>query len=300
MTRARIGRFTTPAAQAEYEKVYDEGIAALPSPPRAQDVETGFGRVRVYRFGRDDDRPPIVLLHGRAATSVVWTPNLAALAEHRLVYAVDLLGEGGRSVQTAPIRDAGDQAAWLDTVLEQVLDPLGFDGAHLVGHSIGGWLACNLAVRAPARLASLTLLDPAGTLAPVPLAVVLRTIPVAVPVTAEWALPRFMRWSNSGDPYDEHDPVVRLIHANLRGYRSALPPPTPFSDEELRSIALPALVVIAGRSVIHDPRKAYDRARAHIPDVEAEFWPHATHSVAGQCAGEVNDRILRFVDERGA
>ncbi|MEV0381113.1 alpha/beta fold hydrolase [Nonomuraea sp. NPDC050643] len=293
MPRARIGRFTTPEAQARYDKVYEAGIAALPLSGQGRDIATGFGRVRVHRFG-GDDRPPIVLLHGRAATGITWLPNLAALAEHRLVYTVDLLGEGGRSVQTAPIRDAGDQAAWLDTLLER----LGIDAAHLVGHSIGGWLACNQAVRAPGRVASISLLDPAVTLTRVPLAVVLRTIPVALPMTAEWALPGFMRWTNSGEPYDEHDPVARLIHANLHAYRSALPPPARFTDEELRSIAVPALVVIAGRSVIHDPRKAYERAHALIPGVQAELWPHATHSIAGQCAAEVNARVLRFLGEQ--
>ncbi|SDK34196.1 alpha/beta fold hydrolase [Nonomuraea jiangxiensis] len=294
MTRARIGRFTTPAAQEEYGKVYTAGMAALPPPARTCDVDTGFGRVRVYGFGEDGDRPPIVLLHGRAATSVMWLPNLAALAERRRVYAVDLLGEGGLSVQTAPIRHAGDQAAWLDTVLER----LGIGAAHLVGVSIGGWLACNQAVRAAARVASITLLEPAATLARLPLAVLLRTIPVALPVIAERALPGFLRWTNSGDSYDEDDPVAKVIEANLRLYRTALPPPARFTDGQLRSIAVPALVVIGGRSVMHDPGEAYERARAFIPGVQAELWPHATHALAGQCAAEVNARILRFLDEQ--
>lgn len=57
-----------------------------------------------------------VLLPGRAGTSIMWAPNLAALAADRPVWTVDLIGESGRSEQTAPIRDAADQAAWLDAM----------------------------------------------------------------------------------------------------------------------------------------------------------------------------------------
>ncbi|MFI6394598.1 alpha/beta fold hydrolase [Nonomuraea sp. NPDC050540] len=292
MATTKVGRFVTPAAQRAYDTIYDEAVKSFPAPVQTHDVETGFGPVRVYGFGQDT-RPPIVLLHGRGASSVMWLPNLAALAERRRVYALDLLGEGGRSVQTHPIRDAADQAAWLEETLEE----LGVDAAHLVGHSIGGWLACNHAVRAPARLVSLTLIDPALTLAYMPLSLLLRVIPTTIPITATRAVPAFMRWSSRGEPYDENDPEVQLITSNLLHYRFALPAPTRFTDDQLRAVSIPTLVLIAGRSIVHDPRKAYERARALIPDVQAELWPQATHGITGQCADEVNARLLRFVEE---
>ncbi|GGK72386.1 carboxylesterase [Sphaerisporangium melleum] len=295
MPRARVGRFVTPAAEAEFIRIYQEGLTALPPPTETRDVPTPFGRVRVHRFG-EAGGPPLVLLHGRAATGIMWLPNLAAFAEHHTVYALDLLGEGGLSVQTAPITGPGDQAAWVTAVL----DGIGVHTCHLVGVSIGGWLACNQAIRTPARVASLTLLDPAATLGRVPVGVVLRTIPAALPFTAAWGLPAFLRWVNGGDPVPHDDPVARVIIAGLRHYRTALPPPAYPADDDLRSITAPTLAVVAGRSVIHDPRKAYERAKALIPHVQPELWPHATHSIAGQCATEVNARVLAFVGSAGA
>ncbi|GII64403.1 hypothetical protein Skr01_44880 [Sphaerisporangium krabiense] len=294
-TKGRVGRFRTAAGQAEFEKIYDQGLDALPPPAEVQDVSTRFGQVRVYRFG-DAPGPPIVLLHGRAATSVMWLPNLAALAERHRVFALDLLGEGGRSVQTVPIRNADDQAAWFGDLLER----LDVGAAHLVGVSIGGWLACNQAVRAPRHVASISLLEPANTLGRIPLGLVLRTIPIALPFTASWAMPRFLRWVDGNGEVPEDDPVGRVIGANLRHYRAALAPPAYFSDDQLRSIAVPALVLLGGRSVVHDAEKACRRARALIPDVQAELWPDATHSIAGQYATEVNERVLRFINSVGA
>jgi pimeloyl-ACP methyl ester carboxylesterase len=61
-----------------------------------------------------------------------------------------------------------DMPAWLDTVGDlanfylDFLDQLDLRGVHLVGSSLGGWIAADLAVRDSARLASLTLIDAAG------------------------------------------------------------------------------------------------------------------------------------------
>ncbi|GAA3952251.1 alpha/beta hydrolase [Actinomadura viridis] len=285
----KLGRFTSSEGRAAFDAAYDAGLRTLPEPAESTDVPTAFGRVRAYRFG-DAPGPPLVLLHGRGATAVSWEPNIAPLAEHLRVYAIDLLGEPGRSVQTAPIHDADDQAAWL----AETLDGLGIEAAHLAGTSIGGWLACNLAVHRPEKVASLALLDPAATFARFPMGMLLRTIPVLVPFTANWATPRFMRWIDGQGHLPGDDPLGLIISTALRHYRPALPPPRLFTDDQLRSLIVPTLVLIAGRSVVHDPRRAVQRAEALVPNVQAELWPDATHTIASQCADEVNARILRF------
>jgi pimeloyl-ACP methyl ester carboxylesterase len=196
-------------------------------------------------------------------------------------------------VQPAPIRDADDQAAWLATVLKELVA----DRAHVVGVSVGGWLACNQAVRAPQEVASLSLLDPAFTFARLPIGAVLRTVPIALPIGRERAMRKFMSWVDGHQTAGiDDDPVAKVILAGMREFRTVLPAPAYFSDGELRSITQPALVIIAGRSVIHDPRRALARPRALIPGVQADLWPTATHSISGQFADEVNARILSFIE----
>jgi pimeloyl-ACP methyl ester carboxylesterase len=209
------------------------------------------------------------------------------------VYSIDLLGEGGRSVQTMPIRDGDDQAAWLATTLEG----LEIDAAHLVGVSMGGWMACNQAVRAPQRIASISLLDPVNTFARFSPWLILRGLLARLPVISTWARPRFLSWISGDEPVPDDDPVARIVTATLRDYRIAVPVPAYLTDAELRSISVPALALIGGRSVVHDPQHAVHRAQALIPDVRAELWPEATHAISGQCANEVNARILRFLQD---
>ncbi|MFF5264311.1 alpha/beta fold hydrolase [Actinomadura viridis] len=288
----KLGRFTSAEGRAAFDTAYDAGLRTLPEPAESTDVPTAFGRVRAYRFG-DAPGIPLVLLHGRGATAISWEPNIAPLAERLRVYAIDLLGEPGRSVQTAPIQDAEDQAAWL----AETLDGLGIEAAHLVGTSIGGWLACNLALHRPEKVASLSLLDPAATFARFPMGMLLRTIPVLVPFTANWATPRFMRWIDGQGHLPGDDPMALIISTALQYYRPALPAPRLFTDDQLRSLIVPTLVLIAGRSVVHDPRRAVQRAEALVPNVQAELWPEATHTITSQCAEEVNARIVSFTSK---
>jgi pimeloyl-ACP methyl ester carboxylesterase len=290
VARTKIGRFTGPEAEAAFTAAYDTGMRTLPEPRDTYDVPTAYGTVRVYGFG-DAPGAPLVLLPGRGGSTVSWSPNLPGLAARRRVYTVDPLGESGGSVQTAPITDAADQAEWLAATLAG----LELDGVHLVGMSIGGWAAANLAVRTPERLASVSLLDPACTFAPVPAAVLWHTLPIFLPFVAKGATRRFMRWVNGGAEVPEDDPMARVIGTALRAYRVALPAPAPFTGAQLGALALPVLALIAGRSVMHDPARAMERART-LPDVRAELWPVATHSLAGEYADDVNARVLDLAD----
>ena len=65
-------------------------------------------------------------------TSVSWAPYARTLSS-RDVYALDIMGEAGRSEPTARLTCATDMAAWLD----ETLAGLRIERAHLVGHSLG-------------------------------------------------------------------------------------------------------------------------------------------------------------------
>lgn len=287
----RVGTFHSQQAQADFDAVYAAGMRTLPAPAATHDVPTDFGSVRVYQFGPDAGAP-IVLLPGRAGTAVMWRPHLTELAEHHPVHVVEPLGEPGRSTQTRPLSGSADQAAWI----QGVLTGLDIDGAHLVGHSFGGWLACNYAVRSGDRLATLSLLDPVNTLGRFPAALLFRSALAALPLISKWGRPSFVKWINGGVPPEQDDPVAAVIQAGMRNFRMAAPMPDHITDEQLRSITLPVLVLVAGRSVMHDAKAAHDRARSLIPEVQAELWSTATHSLPAEFPAEVDKRLLRFID----
>ncbi|MBW0104357.1 alpha/beta fold hydrolase [Pseudonocardia sp. KRD291] len=285
----RIGHFTSTDGRERFQRDYAAAMALLPKPDGTADANTPFGTVRAYRFGAAGGAP-LVLLPGSAAPGAVWAPNVAGLAARRTVYIVDVLGGPGASMQRVPIRTTGDQARWLGAALES----LDLRDVHLVGTSMGGWLATALAVRDDERLASVSLFDPAQTLDRIPLSLVWRSIGAA-PV-APAPLRRHFLASLGGGEVDMDDPVARMIDSAMQGWSSALPIPTYPTDAELGRVRVPTLVVVAGRSTILDADRARLRAERSIPDVRAEVWPQASHALTGEFPDAVVESVLAHAD----
>nr|WP_203457333.1 alpha/beta fold hydrolase [Mycolicibacterium sp. CBMA 361] len=100
---------------------------------------------------------PLLLLHGIGAIWRAWSPVLEFLEPHHDVIAPTLRGHGGGLSLDRGIEPS--LSALADGV-EQDLDRLGLHQVHVVGNSLGGWLAIELARRGRAQ--SLVLLSPAG------------------------------------------------------------------------------------------------------------------------------------------
>jgi pimeloyl-ACP methyl ester carboxylesterase len=106
---------------------------------------------------RTGDGAPLVLLHGIGCSRRVWDPVISSLAAHFDVIAVDLPGFGD-SGPTPP--DVEPLPTALAATVAGFLDGLGISAPHVVGNSLGGWVALELAGIRP--VSSLTLLSPAG------------------------------------------------------------------------------------------------------------------------------------------
>jgi pimeloyl-ACP methyl ester carboxylesterase len=97
----------------------------------------------------------IVLIHGLAANLGFWNLNIVLpLAREFRVTTYDLRGHGYSDMPKTGYT-SGDMARDLAGLMDQ----LGIERAHLVGHSFGGVVALHCAVRYPERVSSLTLQD---------------------------------------------------------------------------------------------------------------------------------------------
>jgi pimeloyl-ACP methyl ester carboxylesterase len=134
---------------------------AQPAPTEpAEHIIDVYGRhVRVAQAGQG---APLVYLHG-AGDLGDWGPALSLLARDFTVYRPDHPGFNG-----------SDDDPSVDSVLDMafsyldLFDCLGLDRPSLVGVSLGGWIAAQIAVLAPDRFAKLVLVDAAGLRAEVP------------------------------------------------------------------------------------------------------------------------------------
>lgn len=123
--------------------------------PEPATVEAGGRRIRYLEIGAGGT--PVLLVHGFGGDLNNWMFNQPALGERRRTLALDLPGHGGSTKEVG----AGDVAALQAATLD-LMDALGVDKAHLVGHSLGGAISLALALDRPDRVASATLVCPAG------------------------------------------------------------------------------------------------------------------------------------------
>ncbi|MEH6813826.1 MAG: alpha/beta hydrolase [Motiliproteus sp.] len=96
--------------------------------------------------------PVLVLVHGFLSGLAYWEKQIESLSTHFEVIAMDLPGYGGETQQTG----LDKVADFAGTILEQ-LDTLGVKNFHLVGHSMGGMIAQEIALQAPDRVNRLVL-----------------------------------------------------------------------------------------------------------------------------------------------
>ena len=99
---------------------------------------------------------PLVMLHGLGATKSSFLPTVAALGDTYRTIAVDLPGFGDSG---KPLGAPYDPPFFADSVVS-LLDAMGLERVHLLGHSMGGRAALEVAFQHPERVAGLVLVTP--------------------------------------------------------------------------------------------------------------------------------------------
>ena len=200
-----------------------EGLFRLPGgrPPlvRVHDVDVPGATLSAVSAGGGPEQ--VVCLHGLGGNKTSMFDTVAALTPERRAHAVDLPGFGSSS---KPARARYDAAYFARTVVA-FLDEMGIERAHLVGNSMGGRVALEVALDHPERVSSLSLLAPALAFRRrrelVPLVRLLRPELAAIPHSLRAAQVRARFWSLFARP-ERLDPAVADIAVDefARTYRS--------------------------------------------------------------------------------
>lgn len=134
--------------------------ALLPPGAGVRWLDTSFGPLRVLHAGSPvPNRVPAMLIHGGSVdnSAISWYPFFEQLSADHEVWAVDLPGFGG-SIDAAPVGGPGAMAG----VVSEVIGLLDVSSAAVVGVSMGGDVALNLALAYPKEVAALVLISPGG------------------------------------------------------------------------------------------------------------------------------------------
>ncbi len=177
----------TPADWEALRAAEKRLLALNPVTITAQDLTIEGEPIHYLETG-NPHLPPLVMLHGRGGSAAMFSSIFALLAPHRHVYAIDMRGWGLST--RAPYTGATPAQAvawWRDGVLATI-DALGLHRYDLLGHSLGGMIAMEVALARPTDIDHLILEDTAGF--PGSLGIVTRAYFAATPERlASWAPP---------------------------------------------------------------------------------------------------------------
>jgi pimeloyl-ACP methyl ester carboxylesterase len=289
--RLFAGHFRSPEAHSSLLDSYARVLARWPVPYDSRYVETRCGRAHVLACG-PAYAPPVVLLHAGGANSTAWIHVIERLAASLQVYAVDIIGDAGRSEGRRPSSEDA-YCNWLD----DVLIGLGRPKVGLCGVSFGGWLAAAYLRQSSRRASKLALLAPpniespgVGYLVRAGLAALFpneRTVRGLRGMLSSPVVPPPPAWA-----FD--DLLVRA-----RCQRGHPRPSGRMSDDDLRVLPKDTLMLLGGDEALYDPMHAWARVRAHAPHVRVELVPDAGHLIDGDQPFKVGNALVEFFRRDG-
>ena len=95
--KKKLTIFTTSEGREKYMLAYENMFTLWPVPHESMDVDTQYGSTHINVSGPSDGRP-LILLHGAGLSSTTWYRNIADLSAKFRVFAIDTIGDAGKSV----------------------------------------------------------------------------------------------------------------------------------------------------------------------------------------------------------
>jgi pimeloyl-ACP methyl ester carboxylesterase len=151
----RTNALFRPGADSGYADGDDSTWLEVHWPSLTRTVQLPEGPVEVVDTG--GDKPPLLFIHGLAGLWQNWLLNIPAFMESHRVVAPDLPGFGASPMPSGDISIRG-YARTVDAVCRE----LGVEAPVVVGNSMGGFIAADLAIRLPTRVTKLVLVSSVG------------------------------------------------------------------------------------------------------------------------------------------
>jgi len=276
--------------QAEMMAIYEKKLSRWPVPFESVYVQTQYGETHVVISG-DTGNPALIMLPGLAVTSMMWLPNIAALSKHFRCFAVDVIGDHGRSRLSNPMvypRSGKDYSLWLN----QVYVGLGLSEAYLLGASNGGYAAIHHALSAPEQVSKLVLMAPSG-----------------IELTLKNVLPKIFYYlifptdgnrKNLIDWFLGNNQKVRVAFEQQMNLGMQLVPKVPIplliSSKQLKKIQMPVMLILGENDHTLSAERAVHRIQSNISHAKTVVIPYVGHVLNYEAETEIESMLYDFLE----
>jgi pimeloyl-ACP methyl ester carboxylesterase len=266
--------------------MYDKALSALPPSYNKIMIPTRYGQTFCLA-AEDRNKPPLILLHGQCLNSANWIWGGMIIEEFRKyfsVYAIDILGEPGKSDPTRISFKGPEYADWL----LDVLNYLKIEKVNMVGASYGGWFALKFGITYPERINKLVLASPGG-ITGVKMSYIFKCIQFGF--QADEGIHKTIRLLY--EPQTVPPEVDAFLINIFKSFKIRTSPAPTFSDRQLKKLNMPILYLGGALDAIFPVQKAAKRLRSILPNAIVKLLPNANHALTPDIQSEIVPFLLQ-------
>lgn len=260
---------------------YENLLEQWQQPSKHLVLKTNHGETFIIESGINNIES-VFLLHGSGSNSAMWIADVKELSKYYHVFAIDIIGECGKSSENRPSFKSDSYSEWLS----DLIDKLGLKKVSLIGCSLGGWIVMDFAIKYPQKIKKLVLIATAGVVQ-----VKIKTIfwIIITSFLGSWGFNQLNKLVYGNIKIDVKAlEFASLIKDNYKPRTDVLPV---FEDNTLQKLEIPTLFIGGENDCFYSSGKAASRLNAKLKNVQCVVIEKTGHVLINQV-----DKIVQFLN----
>jgi pimeloyl-ACP methyl ester carboxylesterase len=281
--------YRSDTIKQEAYALYDAKMQGWPGTYEDIFLDTEYGRVHILGSGADT-APPLILIHAAAMSGFSWYKNVSSLLGKYRIFAVDNIGEIGKS-ELKDLSYYPDNGKKLADLYHEMMNQLGLDSAFVMAASNGGFIASNLAYYYPDMIKGMILLGPQGLTPLTNKSVFMMSIGsmYPFPLIRDWVV----QWSIGKEP-TVAESAYEWFDLVIKGTIPVLAHPRVLTHEQKQEMDLPVLLILGSEDKIVGDAEVARKAGEDYNNIQIEILK-SNHLIQIEKADTVNKLVDEFL-----